>query len=40
MPFPYEEFDLTGVRTYPLAARASKVRAQDFAKPVSRDASF
>src|SRR5690242_12040494 len=24
MPFPYEEFDLTGVRTYPLAARASK----------------
>jgi hypothetical protein len=40
MPFPYEEFDLTGVRTYPLAARASKARAQDFAKPVSRNASF
>ena len=29
----YEEFDLSDVRTYPLASRASKVRAQDFARP-------
>ena len=33
MPFPYEEFDLSGVRTYPLADRASKVSAGDFATP-------
>jgi hypothetical protein len=33
MPFPYEEFDLSGVRTYPLASRASKVTVDDFAKP-------
>ena len=33
MPFPYDEFDLTGVRTYPLASRASKARAADFASP-------
>lgn len=33
MPFPYEEFDLSGVRTYPLKSRASKVRAEDFARP-------
>jgi len=31
MPFPYEEFDLSGVRTYPLASRRSKARAEDFA---------
>jgi hypothetical protein len=30
---PYKEFDLSGVRTYPLAARASKVNAADFARP-------
>jgi Deoxyhypusine synthase len=29
----YEEFDLTDVRTYPLASRASKARAKDFARP-------
>jgi len=28
----YEEFDLSGVRTYPLASRNSKARAADFAK--------
>jgi hypothetical protein len=33
MKFPYEEFDLTGVRTYPLASRHSKARAEDFARP-------
>jgi len=40
MPFPYEEFDLSGVRTYPLSSRASKARAEDFAKPFERGGSF
>ena len=40
MPFSYEDFDLSGVRTYPLASRQSKARAEDFAKPVARGASF
>jgi hypothetical protein len=30
---PYEEFDLSGVRTYPLASRRSKANAADFARP-------
>ena len=33
MIFPYEEFDLSGVRTYPLGSRASKAKADDFGKP-------
>jgi len=33
MHFPYEEFDLAGIRTYPLKSRASTVRAADFARP-------
>jgi hypothetical protein len=33
VPFPYEEFDLTGVKTYPLASRKSKANATDFASP-------
>ena len=40
MVFPYEEFDLSGVRTYPLASRHSKARVEDFAQPVARDATF
>jgi hypothetical protein len=40
VPFPYEEFDLSGVRTYPLASRRSKARAEDFAKPVAAGATF
>jgi hypothetical protein len=40
MSFSYEEFDLSGIRTYPLASRKSKARADDFAKPVARGASF
>src|SRR5688572_20107930 len=40
MPFPYEEFDLSHVRTYPLAQRASKARAADFARPMTPGASF
>jgi hypothetical protein len=30
---PYEEFDLSGVRTYPLASRPGKANAADFARP-------
>jgi hypothetical protein len=40
MPFPYDEFDLSGVRTYPLASRASKASMKDFARPVEAGASF
>lgn len=31
MRIPYEEFDLSGVRTYPLKSRTSKARVEDFA---------
>jgi hypothetical protein len=40
MPFDYDEFDVSGIRTYPLASRQSKAHAEDFAKPVARGASF
>ena len=40
MAFSYEEFDLTGIRTYPLSSRKSKVNAEDFGRPVQRGASF
>ncbi len=40
MPFDYEDFDLSSVRTYPLASRPSKARVADFARPVRGDASF
>jgi hypothetical protein len=33
VPFSYDEFDLSGVRTYPLKSRQSKARAADFARP-------
>lgn len=33
MRFPYEEFDLSGVHTYPLASRRSKTTTADFARP-------
>lgn len=33
MPYPYEEFDLSDIHTYPLASRPSKVRVEDFAVP-------
>src|SRR5262245_17483093 len=32
MPFSYDDFDLSDVRTYPLASRPSKVRREDFAR--------
>ena len=31
MKFPYEQFDLSGLRTYPLASRKSKANVADFA---------
>jgi hypothetical protein len=34
MIFPYTEFDLSDVRTYPLKSRASKARVEDFARPI------
>lgn len=40
MVFPYEEFDVSGVRTYPLRSRKSKANAQDFGRSVQRGASF
>jgi hypothetical protein len=33
VPFPYEDFDLAGIRTYPLQDRRSKANAADFARP-------
>ncbi len=33
MPFPYDEFDLSGIATYPLSTRKSKAHAADFARP-------
>jgi hypothetical protein len=33
MPFNYEEFDLSGVRTWPLESRQSKTRVEDFGRP-------
>jgi len=38
--FPYEEFDLSDVRTYPLDSRTSKVRIEDFARPVAEGVTF
>jgi hypothetical protein len=37
--FAYEDFDLSGVRTYPLAARGGKVKRSDFARPHDRGSS-
>src|SRR3954469_21801158 len=33
MKLPYREFDLSGLHSYPLASRPSKVRVADFARP-------
>jgi hypothetical protein len=35
MNFPYEEFDLTGLKTYPLKSRPSKVAATDLGRPAA-----
>jgi hypothetical protein len=36
--FSYQDFDLSGVRTYPLASRQSKANAADFARPYVKGA--
>jgi hypothetical protein len=33
--FPYEEFDLSDVKSYPLDARRNKASAEDFARPLA-----
>ena len=40
MPFPYEDFDLSRLRTYPLASRPSKARAEDFGRPFAAGGMF
>jgi Deoxyhypusine synthase len=40
MKMPYEEFDLSGVRTYPLVSRTSKVNEPDFARPYTPGSSM
>src|SRR5438445_13878344 len=35
MPFTYDDFDLSDIKTYPLKSRKSKARAEDFAKPIA-----
>src|SRR5712691_1642668 len=40
MIFSYEEFDLAGIKTYPLKSRKSKISASDFAQPVDRGATL
>lgn len=40
MAFKYEEFDLSGVRTYPLKSRPSKVQVADFGHPVPAGATI
>jgi hypothetical protein len=39
MAFPYEEFDLSAVRTYALKSRPSKVAAGEFARPIPAGAT-
>ena len=39
MKFGYEAFDLSGVKTYPLASRKNKANAADFARPVKEPAA-
>jgi hypothetical protein len=39
MRFTYDDFDLSGVTTYPLKSRKSKARVEDFAKPCPPGAS-
>jgi hypothetical protein len=40
MAFPYEEFDLSAVRTYPLSSRQSKTRVEHFAQRHEQGSSF
>ena len=38
MPFPYEEFDLSTMSTYPLKSRPSKVNVSNFGRPHTKGA--
>lgn len=40
MKLPYEEFDLSGVKTYPLRSRQSKVSLAQFATPYKKGSGF
>ncbi len=40
MIFTYDEFDLAEISTYPLKARKSKARVEDFARPVASGGSI
>lgn len=40
MPLPYDPFDLSGVKTYPLKSRRSKATVQDFGRPVAAGGSL
>ena len=40
MPFPYEQFDLSTIDTYPLKSRPSKARAEDFGRPLATGGEF
>jgi hypothetical protein len=40
MAFPYEEFDFSGLRTYPLASRRSLANAADFGRAFTTGGSF
>jgi hypothetical protein len=40
MPFPYDDFDLSGIKTYPLESRPSKIRHVDFARPAGVGATI
>src|SRR5947209_1256215 len=40
MPFTYDDFDLSDIRTYPLKSRASKARTEDFARPSASASSI
>lgn len=37
--FPYEEFDLSGVRTFPVAARPARTRTADLGRPLASGGS-
>jgi hypothetical protein len=39
MALPYDEFDLSAIQTYPLKSRPSKVRVEDFARPLEPGAT-
>jgi hypothetical protein len=40
VPLPYEEFDLSDVRTYPLSSRSSKTTIENFGRPIAPRATF